>query len=72
MILCIRTLINYLLKKNNYLYYMRRNINIVRIQPLYTTTYLGGDDEKKIKSDLEKPKKYKKDTNENKIKFIHF
>jgi hypothetical protein len=51
---------------------MRRNINIVRIQPLYTTTYLGGDDEKKIKSDLEKPKKYKKDTNENKIKFIHF
>jgi hypothetical protein len=41
------------------------------IQPLYKTIPIGSEeDDNKVKSDLEKPKRIKKETNENKIKFF--
>jgi hypothetical protein len=43
------------------------------IQQLYKTVPIGSEeDENKVKSNLEKPKRIKKESNENKIKFIHF
>jgi hypothetical protein len=53
---------------------MRRSINIIKnikIQPLYSS--INHDtEEKKYKSDLEKPRKVKKETNKDEIKyFIH-
>jgi hypothetical protein len=43
------------------------------IQQLYKTVSIGSEeDDNKVKSEIEKPKRIKKDSNENKIKFIHF
>ena len=41
------------------------------IQPLYKTIPINSnEDDNKIKSEIEKPKRIKKDSNENKIKFF--
>jgi hypothetical protein len=52
------------------------NINIFKkqkafkIQPEFQLYKIGSEEERKYKSEIEKPKRIKKDSNENKIKFF--
>jgi hypothetical protein len=51
---------------------MKRNINTIKAIPAFKLKGVEKDDEKKYKSDLEKPRKQKKEVNKNEIKyFIH-
>jgi hypothetical protein len=51
---------------------MKRNINTIKAIPAFELKTKGNDKERKYKSDLEKPKKKKKEVNKNELKyFIH-
>jgi len=50
---------------------MKRSINIIKnIKVLPSFKIEGKEEERKYKSEIEKPKRIKKDSNENKIKFF--
>jgi len=52
---------------------MKRNINTIKAIPSFKFKGVEKEDrEKKYKSDLEKPKRFKKETNKDELKyFIH-
>jgi len=74
MILCIGTLINYLLKKNNKtIFIMRRSINImknIKVIPSFKLQTNKGEEKEKYHSDIEKKKKIKKEVDKNEIKYF--
>ena len=51
---------------------MKRNINTIKAIPAFKLKGVEKDEEKKYKSEIEKPRKQKKEVNKDEIKyFIH-